>query len=520
MSLRCFIAAAAFLFVSESAFANEKSGKAQHVVVLVWDGMRPDFVTDQNTPTLATLTREGVVFKNNRAAFPSSTNVNGVVLATGCEPAHNSVIANQEYRAEIDPHKPFDTSDFPALDRDETLTSKFVSVPTVAEIVRQAGFRTAIAGSKPVAQLINRSRLRETEAERESIVIYRGRVLPANTQAGLTAAVGPFPKRKGLPNDQEDDWTTRALTQFLWKKDVPKFSLLWLSEPDLSEHETAPGSPTSIAAIKSSDANLAKVLAALKAKKALTNTDLIVVSDHGFSTVDLAIDAAALLRAAGFDAVREFPDKPPAGQILVATLGGSIGLYVVNHDQKVIEKLVEFLQRSEFAGVILTQKAQAGTFALEQAQMNTPTAPDVVAACRWNNQPNKFGVAGQIASDIGRKVGEGTHSTFSPHDMNNTLIASGPDFRRGWTDETPTGNIDVAPTILWILGLEAPQRMDGRILSEALVDSATPPSITEKTLEAQRDLGDATWRQHLRTATVAGVTYLMEGNGGRQKKEP
>src|SRR4029079_2715981 len=206
---------------SESAFANEKSGKAQHVVVLVWDGMRPDFVTDQNTPTLATLTREGVGFKNNRAAFPSSTNVNGVVLATGCEPAHNSVIANQEYRAEIDPHKPFDTSDFPALDRDETLTSKFVSVPTVAEIVRQAGFRTAIAGSKPVAQLINRSRLRETEAERESIVIYRGRVLPANTQAGLTAAVGPFPKRKGLPNDQEDDWTTRALTQFLWKKDVP-----------------------------------------------------------------------------------------------------------------------------------------------------------------------------------------------------------------------------------------------------------------------------------------------------------
>jgi arylsulfatase A-like enzyme len=520
MPLRFLIAAAALLLLIGHSFANEKSGKAKHVVVVVWDGMRPDFVTEQNTPTLAAFAREGVVFKNNRSVFPSSTNVNGVALATGAEPAHSGIIANQEYRVEIDPHKAFDTSDFPELDRIDNFTSKFVGAPTAAEIVQQAGFRTAIAGSKPVVQLMNRSRVRETEAARESIVVYRRRVLPANAEAALTAAIGPFPERTALPNDKEDAWTTRALTEFLWKEDVPKFSLLWLSEPDLSEHETAPGSPTSIAAIKSSDRNLAKVVAALKAKNALTSTDLIVVSDHGFSTVDLAIDAAALLRAAGFDAMREFGDRPKTGQILVVTLGGSVGFYVVNHDQKVIEKLVEFLQRSEFAGVILTQKAHAGTFALEQAQMNTATAPDVVAASRWNNQPNKFGVAGQIASDIGRKVGEGTHCTFSPHDMNNTLIASGPDFRRGWMDEMPTGNIDVTPTILWILGLNASQPTDGRVLSEALVDSGTPPPVTEKTLEAQRDLGDSTWRQHLRTATVAGVTYLMEGNGGRQSGKP
>ncbi len=462
---------------------------------------------------------DGVFFKNNRSAFPSSTNVNGVVLATGDQPAHSGVIANEEYRAEIDPHKPFDTSDFPALDQIDKFTSNFLAAPTVAEIVQKAGYRTAIAGSKPVAQLADRSRLRQTDAARESIVVYRGRVLPANVQAAITAAVGPFPIRTGFPNDKEDAWTTRVLTEFLWKKDVPKFSLLWLSEPDLSQHQTAPGSPTALAAIKSSDDNLAKVLATLKAKNALTNTDLIIVSDHGFSTVDRAIDAAALLRAAGFDAVREFADKPPAGQILVVTLGGSVGFYVVDHDQKVIDRLVEFLQRSDFAGVILTRNARAGTFTLEQAELNTSTAPDVVAACRWNNQPNKFGVAGQIASDIGRNVGEGTHSTFSPHDMNNTLIASGPDFRHGWTDQIPSGNIDVAPTILWILGLKAPQPMDGRVLSEALVESSAQPAVTEKTLEAKCDLGDATWRQYLRTATVAGVTYFMEGNGGRQNQK-
>jgi hypothetical protein len=62
--------------------------------------------------------------------------------------------------------------------------------------------------------------------------------------------------------------------------------------------------------------------------------------------------------------------------------------------------------------------------------------------------------------------------------------------------------------------------MDGRVLSEALVDSDAKPVATEKTLEAQRDLGDSAWHQHLRTATVTGVTYFMEGNGGRQEKKP
>ena len=91
--------------------------------------------------------------------------------------------------------------------------------------------------------------------------------------------------------------------------------------------------------------------------------------------------------------------------------------------------------------MVLTRRAHEGTFTFAQAQVDTPTALDVMIACRWTDQPNKFGVSGQIASDIGRSLGQGTHVTLSPHDMNNTLLASGPDFRRDWTDEIPSGNI-------------------------------------------------------------------------------
>jgi len=497
-------------------------GKAEHVVVVVWDGMRPDFVTPENTPTLAALARSGVFFKNHHPAYPSSTNVNGAVLATGDYPVHNGIISNQEFRPEVDPLKQFDTADFAALDApDGTINRNLIVVSTVAEIVQKAGYRTAVAGSKPVAQLADRARKRESEIAQKSVVVFRGKVLPRTAETAITAALGPFPKHEVFPRSEENAWTTRALTEALWKDDVPKFSLLWLSEPDLTQHETAPGSPASLAAIKSDDDNLAKVLAALQAKNALTTTDIFVVSDHGFSTVDRALDVAELLRAASFDAIRVFTGAPKPGQIMVVSLGGSVEFYVIGHDAKLTQKLVDFLQHSDFAGVILTREKHEGTFTLAQVHLESATAPDVIVSCRWSDTPNKFGVAGEVPSDIGKNVGQGTHSTFSPHDMNNTLVVSGPDFRTGWSDKLPTGNIDIAPTILRILGLEPPVPMDGRVLSEALRGSLDEPPARETNLESHCDAGGGVWRQTLRLTEVGHVTYFLEGNGGRvPKKEP
>ena len=143
MSLRRITAAALLLLLivtCTSADTPPIRGRAEHVVVVVWDGMRPDFVTPERAPTLAALAHEGVFFANNHAAYPSSTNVNGAVLFTGVYPARNGIVSNQEYRAEIDPLKQFDTSDFAALDAaDGRISGKFLTVPTIAEIVQKAG---------------------------------------------------------------------------------------------------------------------------------------------------------------------------------------------------------------------------------------------------------------------------------------------------------------------------------------------------------------------------------------------
>jgi len=98
--------------------------------------------------------------------------------------------------------------------------------------------------------------------------------------------------------------------------------------------------------------------------------------------------------------------------------------------------------------------------------------------------------------------------------MHNTLIASGPDFKEGFIDQHPTGNMDVMPTILQILGLKPEGTVDGRVLSEAMVngDGSEIASHTVK-LEARKSFGGASWSQYLQVSKVGKVVYFDEGNG-------
>jgi arylsulfatase A-like enzyme len=155
-----------------------------------------------------------------------------------------------------------------------------------------------------------------------------------------------------------------------------------------------------------------------------------------------------------------------------------------------------------------------GTFGLEQAMIESDHAPDAVIAFRWNDSKNQFDVPGMIDADWQRKAGEGTHATLSRFDMHNTLIAAGPDFRRGETIDLPSGNVDLAPTILRILGITPPQTLDGRILSEAMINIDMPALKPEtKTIEATKDFPSGSWRQSLQISRVGSTLYLDQGNG-------
>ena len=483
----------------------------RHVVVVVWDGMRPDFVSEETTPTLWKLAREGVSFRNHHPVYPSATMVNGTAMVTGVYPGKSGVIANYVYRPDIEAHVAIAVESPVVVKKGDQLSNgKYISVPTIAELVQRAGGRTAVASAKTVGLLLDR-RVGIGPAK-NCTTLFAGSALPDGVLARIAAALGPFPSARL----QRDRWTTKAVTDFVWKDGVPAFTVLWLGEPDLTQHETAPGAPSALAAIKASDENLAAVLSGLDQQGVRKTTDVFVVSDHGFSTIRRSIDLRKTLTDAGFVAKTEFDGQPKPGDIMLVGNGGSVLFYVVGHDAMVTRRLVEFLQQSDFAGVIFTKQGLSGTFHLNDAKIDNPHAPDVVMAFRWNDSKNQFGTPGMIDADWQRAAGEGTHATLSRFDMHNTLVAAGPDFRRGQTDDLPTGNVDLAPTILHILGFNASKEMDGRILSEALVstDRVQPGRKTEtKTMESGKDFPAGTWRQSLQISRVGSTIYLDEGNG-------
>lgn len=527
-----------FLIVFSSAAAVVAAKPERHVVVVVWDGMRPDFVTEQNTPTLWKLAREGITFRNHHAVFPSATMVNGTAIVTGIYPGKSGIIANHVYRPDIDPHHSIDV-ELPAVVKkgDEVSGGKYILVPTIAELVQHAGGRTVIASAKTVGLLLDRQA--DVGTAKNCVTLFAGKSLPAEIIPSITATLGPFPSG----HLQQDAWTTKAMTDCFWKDGVPALSVLWLGEPDLTQHESAPGAPAALAAIKSADENLAAVLSALDQRDARGRTDVFIVSDHGFSTIKRSVDLRRILNDAGFTAkieelriakdgnqsaggIRdktEFNDQPKPGDIMLAANGGSVLFYVVGHDKKLIRRLVEFLQQSDFAGVIFTKEPMEGTFGLTQALIQRGDAPDVVMAFRWTDLQNQFGVTGEIDADWQRAAGKGTHATLSRFDMHNTLIAAGPDFKRGQTDDLPTGNVDLVPTILQILGIKVPHQMDGRILSEAVAapTSLLPaPKPEAKSIEARKDFPSGTWRQTLKISRVGSTIYLDEGNGAFVAIEP
>ena len=486
----------------------------RHVVVVVWDGMRPDFVSERITPTLWKLAREGVTFRHHHSVYPTATDVNGAALATGVYPNRNGLLANREYRPRIDPERAFENGEPEVIKKgDETSGGKYLALPTIAEIVRTAGRRTAIAGTKSAVFLQDRHAEWTTAAARDSLTKFAAAPMSQSVREETLRFLGPFLTAPANTGEQRNAYATRALTDILWRDGLPAYSLLWLSEPDLTQHEYSPGAEPSMAAIRSSDRNLAAVLGALSKRNAREATDVLVVSDHGFSTIERGIDFPGELHAAGFDAVAAFEQAPKAGQVMVVGNGGTILFYIIEHDRAVASRLVEWLQHSDFAGVIFAREKFEGAFPLESLYANTADAPDVMVALRWNPKPNRFGIPGQIITDATRGAGKGSHATLSEFDVHNTLVAAGPGFRRAILNDLPSSNIDLAPTVLHLLGLESPHQFDGRVLSEAMTgNSASPRAVTE-TLEAARKFSSGQWRQHLRISRVGETTYIDEGNG-------
>jgi hypothetical protein len=125
-----------------------------------------------------------------------------------------------------------------------------------------------------------------------------------------------------------------------------------------------------------------------------------------------------------------------------------------------------------------------GTVSLDVVHLDHAVrVPDVVITLRWWADTTAVGIPGTAAvvtaTAAGGVVASGadTHGGLSPYTVHSTMLAWGPDFRRGVVDSLPVGNVDVAPTVLALLGVPVGlDAMDGRVLGEALRVRAGGPA--------------------------------------------
>jgi arylsulfatase A-like enzyme len=180
------------------------------------------------------------------------------------------------------------------------------------------------------------------------------------------------------------------------------------------------------------------------------------------------------------------PSPLPAHAIVVAANGGSDYFYLPDHDAATVAKLVRFLQsREEFGAIFVDSRygVLPGTLPMSIVNLENGTRrntgqPDLVVSFAWDAKQLVNGVPGiEFESFAGNR---GMHGSFSPIDVHNTFVAAGPGFKSGTTIDNPTGNVDVAPTVARLLGLQMPQA-DGRVLNEALARPASSSTLSVAT---------------------------------------
>ncbi|HEY6478242.1 MAG TPA: nucleotide pyrophosphatase, partial [Polyangia bacterium] len=205
---------------------------------------------------------------------------------------------------------------------------------------------------------------------------------------------------------------------------------------------------------------------------------------------------------------------PRQAKVVVAANGGSDLIYVPDGDAARIADVASFLLKQDYVGAVFVDAARppAGTLSLRDINLTgsarTPT-PSIVVALRSFSRDPKDPVRTQVdVSDNTLQEGQGMHGGFWRADVTNTMIAFGPDFKRGFVDRAPASNADIAPTLSRLLGLAMPGRgrLKGRALSEALAGGpATTPSTCGE-LAARPAAKSARTAIHFQMA--AGVRYL------------
>jgi arylsulfatase A-like enzyme len=572
--------------------------KPHNVVLFVADGLRGAVVNDQTAPTMAALLRRGVWLRNGHALFPTFTTANASGLATGHQLGDtgdfsNTIYAGFPVAAAAGSVTPFIENDKVLGELDAHFGGDYLDAETILKLARDQGFGTAAIGKLGPTLIFDHT---ERSGQKTLIVddaTGTANGIPLNQEVadrlaklGLPAVAPPRGENAPAgnattpgthtPNGVQQEYfaavATRVALPLLAARGQPFVLVFWSRDPDGTQHnqgdsllKLSPGinGPTSMAAIRNADDDLARIEAALAELGLTDSTDLIVTADHGFSTISKQsatsddarqhfADVPEGLLSVGFlahDLAKAFglplldPDNGYAAvgdgahskfgngligadkdhpRLVVAANGGSDLIYIPDGDKETARRAVEALLAEDYvSGIFVDSRLGRFPGALSLADIGlegkavTPVPAIAVSFrsfCTICGEPLRCSV--EIA-DTGLQQGQGMHGSFSRADTWNFMAAVGPSFRSGFIDLAPTSNADVGQTIAHLMGLKLPAAgtLTGRVIEEALVGGTMPEVHSDAVLSDPAPNG---LRTVLDRERVGGTIYYdVAGFPGR-----
>jgi hypothetical protein len=454
---------------------------------------------------------------------------------------------------------PFLESDPVLGDVDEHFAGDYLDEVTLLKAAREVGISTATIGKLGPALIFDHTDRTggPTIVVDDSTGGASGIPLSPEMQAALSAASLPLATPPRGENGkagtattagttsanvaQQDyfaDVATKVVLPMFKARNRPFVLVFWSRDPDGTQHnqgdslnELTPGinGPTSLAAIKNADNDLARLRKALTDLGLAETTDIFVSSDHGFSTISkqsktspstaatyddtpkgflppgfVAIDLAAALGMPLYDPdAKNAPitgnvhpsrangligNDPKNPDVVVAANGGSDLVYLPKKDKKLAARVVKALLAQDYVSGLFVDKTLGkfpGTLSLDAINLNG-SALTPMPAIALNFRTYSTGCAQPITctveiADTNLQQGQGMHGSFSRADTMNFMAAIGPDFRAGAMDQVPASNADVGKTLAKILGLKIKDKgkLIGRVLTEAMPDGKSPKSVSK-----------------------------------------
>ncbi len=409
--------------------------KSRIVLLMVWDGLRPDLVNEQDTPNLYALENRGVRFEHHHAIFPTVTMVNAAALATGGEAGTSGILGDMMYFApalEADKiqsvpglaqatDEPIDIENshyLAALDGSGAFNGRLLSLDAIGTQVQRAGGYAAAIGKRGPTFLFDGQAV-EGGGGSAANYFFVADDMAAPSDAAAALATAPPMNRGDLSSvGARDAWFAQLVTERALPaakraaaEGRPALVVFWQHNPDLIQHVAGLGTAPAIDALHQSDANLGRIESALSALGIADATDLIVVSDHGFATIRLEISLGDLLVAAGIKKSAQSTD------VVVASNGGYDLLYLSRQSlaseearRLALVRITDFAAAQEWCGPIFSKAPSTGvkragmpdylgwipgTFAEDVGGIrDSPRAPDLVVSFRELPETDNRGLTG------------------------------------------------------------------------------------------------------------------------------